>query len=38
MVLLEGAMVMVLIHGDRAYAEAAANAARRLFSAERQLR
>ncbi len=38
MVLLEGAMVMVLIHGDRAYAEAAANAARRLFSAERQQR
>jgi AcrR family transcriptional regulator len=36
MLLLEGAMVMILIHGDRAYAQAAADAARRLFSAERQ--
>ena len=28
--LMEGAMVMILIHGDRSYAEAAARAARRL--------
>ncbi len=32
MLLLEGAMVMVLLHGDRTYAEAAAGAARRLLS------
>jgi AcrR family transcriptional regulator len=31
MLLLEGAMVMVLLHGDRSYAEAAAGAARRLL-------
>jgi AcrR family transcriptional regulator len=31
MLLLEGAMVMVLLHGDRSYAEAAAGAAKRLL-------
>jgi AcrR family transcriptional regulator len=32
MLLIEGAMLMVLLHGDRAYANAAADAARRLLS------
>ena len=30
--LMEGAMAMILIHGDRKYAEAAAKAAKRLMS------
>ena len=30
--LTEGAMVMILIHGDRSYADAAARAAKRLVS------
>lgn len=30
-VLIEGAMALILIHGDPSYAQAAANAARRLF-------
>jgi AcrR family transcriptional regulator len=30
-ILLEGAMALILIHGDRSYAAAAANAARRLL-------
>jgi AcrR family transcriptional regulator len=32
LLLTEGAMVMVLIHGDRSYADAAARAAKRLIS------
>ena len=32
LLLTEGAMVMILIHGDRSYAEAAARAAKRLVS------
>lgn len=31
MILIEGAMVMILIHGDRSYAEVAAKAAKRLL-------
>jgi len=30
-VLLEGAMVLILIHGDPSYAKTAAHAAKRLF-------
>lgn len=32
--LVEGAMALMLIHGDRSYAEAAAGAAKRLVSAK----
>jgi hypothetical protein len=32
--LTEGAMVMILIHGDRSYADAAAAAAKRLLGAQ----
>ena len=31
LLLIEGAMVMILIHGDRSYASAAASAAQRLL-------
>ena len=33
-VIIEGAMAMILIHGDPAYADAAASAARKLFDGE----
>jgi hypothetical protein len=36
MLLMEGAMMLMLIHGDMAYIEAAADAAKRLVSKRRQ--
>jgi hypothetical protein len=33
MLLMEGAMLLMLIHGDRDYAKAAADAAKRLMKA-----
>ena len=38
MLLMEGAMVLMLVHGDRSYAQAAARAAKALLPAKRSPR